>query len=222
VLKLLSIIQQLNNKTMRTKILFLLPALLLSASLTFAQREETVLGTRGFGLTGAWGGSQHQITQFGAQNAYINGGFFALEFGKALSIGLSNYDLNDNILWEGKPDQQFDLRWRTLSLDYAIRAHKAIHPVVGLEGGWGRAELGGERSDRLFILQPTAGLEINVFRWFHLGIEGGYRFATNNSLSGLTDAALSGAYGQVALRFGWSWGRTRYGKSGNNNRRDDD
>ncbi len=206
---------------MRNKISLLLPAFLCLATLTFAQREETILGTRGFGLTGAWGGSQHQITQFGNQNAYINGGFFALEFGKALSIGLSNYDLNGDILWDGKPDQKFDLRWRTLSLDYAIRAHKPIHPVVGLEGGWGRAELGEERTDRLFILQPTAGLEINVFRWFHLGLEGGYRFATNSSIAGLNDTDLSGAYGQIALRFGWSWGRSKYGKR-DNNRRDDD
>lgn len=206
---------------MGLKFFFLLPAFLLATTFLFAQREETILGTRGLSVTGAWGGSQHQLTQFGGQNAYIDGGFFALEFGKALSIGLGNYGLNDNIIWRGASDQQFDLRWSTLSLDYAIRAHKAIHPMLGLEGGFGRAELGNERSDLLFILQPTAGIEINVFRWFHLSLKGGYRFATNNSLAGLSDAYLSGTYGQVTLRYGLSWERSKYGRRRDDNKDDD-
>ena len=66
--------------------------------------------------------------------------------------------------------------------------------------------------DRIFALQPSLGVEINVFRWLHLGLEGGYRFISDSNLEGLDDAALSGGFGQATLRFGWSWGRTRHNK----------
>jgi hypothetical protein len=61
--------------------------------------------------------------------------------------------------------------------------------------------------DRIFAVQPTAGIEINVFRWFHVGLEGGYRFISDSNVEGLTDSDLSGPFGQATLRFGWSWGR---------------
>jgi hypothetical protein len=206
---------------MRTKsfLIFIFTACVVASA--FAQREETILGTRGFGLTGVWGGRQVQFTQFGGNsNAYINGSHFELEFGKALTIGMSSYNLDKTIDWQNNANQRFDMEWRNLALGYSVKSYRAIHPTFGLEGGFGRATLAGERSDRIGIIQPSAGVTINVFRWFHLGLKGGYRFVTDNSLAGLSDADLSGGYGQVTFKFGWSWGR--YRRDRDNNRRFDD
>lgn len=194
-----------------TKSLLLVFSLLLSFQM-FAQKEETVIGSRGLGFSGIWGGYKHQITQFGNTTSYVNGGFFGLEFGKALLIGLGNYSVIDEFKWDGIQNQEFDMRWRPFLVQYGIKNFKSIHPQVGFEIGRGRVDF-GDSKDRILVMQPSAGLEVNVFRWFHLGVDGGYRFVSDSSLPGLSDEALSGWFGQATLKFGFSWGRYRNKKA---------
>ncbi len=177
-----------------------------SAASTFAQREETVIGDNGFRFSGIWGGYTHQLSQFNNTNSYISGGFFGLEFGRSLFVGWGRHTLTDNVKWDQISNQNFDLKWSPLVLQYGIKNHKAIHPTIGFEAGRGKAKL-ENIEDRIFVLQPSVGLEINVFRWFRLGVDGGYRFVTDSSIDGLSDKALSGPYGQASLKFGFSWGK---------------
>jgi hypothetical protein len=194
-----------------TRSFFLALALLSSISM-FAQKEETVIGSRGLGFSGIWGGYKHQLTQFNNTTSYVNGGFFGLEFGKSLLIGWGNYALIDEFKWDGIQNQEFDMRWRPFLLQYGFIPFKAIHPQIGFEIGRGRVEL-GDSKDRVLVMQPSAGVEINVFRWLHLGLDGGYRFVSDVSTPGLSDEALSGFYGQATLKFGFSWGRYRSKKA---------
>jgi hypothetical protein len=197
-----------------TKLFFLAFALLSSLQL-MAQKEETVIGDRGLGFSGIWGGYKHQLTQFGNTTSYVNGGFFGFEFGKSLLIGWGNYALIDDFRWDGIQNQQFDMKWRPFLLQYGIKNFKSIHPQVGFEIGRGKVELGENIDKRILVMQPSAGLEINVFRWFHLGLDGGYRFVSDVALEGLSNEELSGWYGQATFKFGFSWGRYRNKKSDN-------
>lgn len=194
-----------------SKLFFLAIALLASLQLS-AQKEETVMGSRGLGFSGIWGGYKHQLTQFGNTTSYVNGGFFGLEFGKSLLVGWGNYALIDEFKWDGIQNQQFDMRWRPFLLQYGIKNFKAIHPQVGFEIGRGKVEL-GDAKDRILVMQPSAGVEINVFRWFHIGVDGGYRFVSDSSIPALDNESLSGWYGQATLKFGFSWGRYRTKKA---------
>jgi hypothetical protein len=189
------------------KTFFLSVLALLLVFPAFSQKEQTVMGGRNFGLTGIWGGYKHQITQFGNTNSYIRGGNFGLEFGKTLFVGFGKYRLTDDFDWDQIQNQNFDMNWSVLDLSYAFQGYRAIHPMVNLNMGPGKVKLSGEGEDNIFVIQPAAGVEINVFRWFHIGLEGGYRFVTDSSLPSLSDDALSGAYGQASLKFGFSWGR---------------
>lgn len=180
--------------------------LLFLATTTFAQREETVIGSNGLGFSGLWGGYKHQISQFGTTNSYISGGFFGFEFGKALLVGWGTYELKDEVKWDQLQSQNFEMRWRPVLLQYGFKNHKPIHPQIGIEAGRGRIKL-DDKSDNVFVTTPTVGVEINVFRWFHLALDGGYRFVTDSSIAGLSDKDLSGPYAQATLKFGYSWGR---------------
>ncbi len=202
-----------------TKSFFLALALLTSLNSLIAQKEETVVGSRGLGLTGAWGGWKHQLAPFqGNKNpSYVTGGYFGLEFGKALLVGWGHYNLVDEFKWDDIENQQFDLKWNPMVLSYGYKNYKAIHPQIGVDLGRGTVQL-GDVKDRIFVVQPTAGVEINVFRWFHLGLDGGYRFVNDSSISGLDDKALSGWFGQASLKFGFSWGR--YHKKANKSKSD--
>ena len=172
-----------------------------------AQREETVLGERGWGLSGLWGGYTQQYTQYDDKDAFNSGGFFGFEFGKSLTVGWSHGNLRDDITLKNNEQQRFDFKYNGGKIGYAFIPYKAIHPVLNFEIGKGRASLSGVGEDKVLVMQPSAGFEVNVFRWFRLGVEGGYRFVQNSDLAGISTDQMSGAFGQASLKFGFSWGR---------------
>lgn len=206
---------------MRTRIFFVAATLLLSSFSAFSQREETVLGRRNLGFSGIWGGWKHQMTQLGENNVYNYGGFFGLEFGKSLLVGFGAYHLDDRFTSGPLQERQFDLRWRVLKLGYSFQPYKAVHPIINLDAGRGRVKIAGEGDDQVYVIQPSAGVELNIFRWFHLGIEGGYRFVTDTNYPNVTDKDLSGAFAQATLKFGFSWGRYRKERDRDEWRRND-
>lgn len=173
---------------------------------SFAQKEETIANGKNWGFTGIWGSYKHQISQFDNTNSYLRGGNFGLEFGKSLFVGYGRYQLKDDVQWDQLQDQNFEMNWNALDLGYAIKPYKAVHPMVNVNLGPGKVSLSGEGEDNIFLIQPSAGVEINVFRWCHLGLEGGYRFVTDSSLPSISDQALSGPFGQATLKFGFFLG----------------
>lgn len=192
---------------MRTKSCSLALALLFTTLSVYGQREETVLGERGWGFSGLWGGYTHHYTEYNNTDAFNRGGFFGFEFGKSLFVGWTHYRLRDDITLEGGDNQRFDFKFNGGKIGYAFIPYKAVHPMLNVELGRGRATLQGEGNDDMFIVQPAAGVEINVFRWFRLGLEGGYRFASNVDYASLNNNDLSGPFGKATLKFGFSWGR---------------
>lgn len=172
-----------------------------------AQREQTVFGKSGLRLTGAWGGPATNITKMGDEFAYLSGGFGGLEFNNSVFLGWGGYSLIDEEGLE-TPFNQLEMNYRGPMIGYSPRANKVIHPTFMLMFGPGRLEMDGESdTDKIFVLQPSAGFGVNVFRWFHIELEGGYRIVTDTDLDAFSDSDLSNLYAGVRFKFGWSWGR---------------
>ena len=142
---------------------------------SFGQREETIFGVAGLDLTGAWGGPLTSITSFDGDNAFFRGGFGGLEFNRSLFVGWGGMTLEDEVEFDAAPGQKVGMKFNGLMLGYAFKPNKVIHPSVNLHTGTGRITFEGEK-DNIYVIQPSAGLNINIFRWFHLNVEGGYRF----------------------------------------------
>ncbi len=202
---------------MRTKSCFFALALLLSTLSAFGQREETVLGERGWGLSGVWGGVSYDYTSYGKADAFNRRGFFGFEFGRSLYVGWSHWRMIDDVTLNNGDNQRLDFNFNGGFINYAFVPYKSIHPTLNLELGQGRVISSTEGRDKTFTIQPSAGVEINVFRWMRLGLEGGYRFVRSVDYAGLSSDDLSGAFGKASLKFGFSWGRyhkrTDYKKS---------
>lgn len=173
---------------------------------TFAQKDETLLGSRGLRLTGIWGASTTSLTFFEDDFAVVSGGYGGLEFGKNLFIGWGGYETINDFEIDNFDNNRFELRYNGLMLGYGPGSHKALHPRFMLLAGGGRLRTPGEGSDQVFVLQPSAGVEVNVLRWFRIGIDGGYRFVTDTDLLELKDTDVSAPYGEITFKFGWSWG----------------
>ncbi|MCW5923889.1 MAG: hypothetical protein KIS77_16225 [Saprospiraceae bacterium] len=192
---------------MRNKSFLFVLAFLLSSLSVIGQREETLLGTRGWGLSGLWGGVSWDYTQYKNIEATNRRGFFGFEFGRSLQLGWSHFRMIDDILLVPGETQRLDFNYNGGFIGYAFIPYKAIHPTLNVEIGQGRVRHSVEGRDNTLTIQPSAGVEINVFRWFRFGLEGGYRFVNGSNYASITDRDLSGPFGRATLKFGMSWGR---------------
>ena len=166
-----------------------------------AQREETVFNHNGsLRFTGIWGGSTNALVDFNNDINLNSGGFFAFEINNDFLIGWSGYksDLTED-------GQNIEIKGNDLFLGYTFNSGNVIHPLIYLQTGSGRLEVEDLGSDRVFVAQPTLGAEINIARFFRLGIDGGYRFLSGNDLPGFDSDDLNGPVLNLRLKFGWSW-----------------
>lgn len=174
-------------------------ALLLSTGL--GAQEETLFGGGKVRVTGIWGGSYNAFTSYDEEYNHNAGGFFTFEFNNDFLLGWTGYgtdlELNDGRVAKiGGSD---------FLLGYTHNSNKVLHPILYLQMGSGKLKVTDEQDDRVFTIQPNVGLEVNVFDWFRLGVEGGYRFVNNVNVRGFTEQDLSSPVFGVRLKFGFSW-----------------
>jgi len=133
-------------------------------------------------------------------NTLSHGGYLAFEFNQNFLIGWSGYKsdfTNDG----GK----IDIDGNDLLLGYTFRSDRVIHPILNLQMGSSRLKIEDVGSDRVFVVQPTIGAELNVTRFFRLGLDAGYRFFNGSDIAGFDDADFSGPILGLRFKFGWSW-----------------
>ncbi len=187
------------------KMLLLLGILLLTTSL-FAQEKETVFNYSGLKLTGLWGGPALGLSGVGEENSPFRGGFFGLEFNKSFYAGYAAYWLNEKAELPQFTDQKLDFGYKGLQLGYALNSGRLVHPKFSVLFAGGNVELDDDEADNVFVMQPGLGVEINVFKWFHIDVLGGYRLVSGTDIEGLSDMDISAPFGEIRLRFGISWG----------------
>ncbi|MEM9917030.1 MAG: outer membrane beta-barrel protein [Bacteroidota bacterium] len=170
-----------------------------------AQKEQTVFGKTGLRLTGAWGGPATNISKIGNENVYFRGGFGGLEFNRSVFLGWASYTLQDEII-QGLPVDRLQMRYRGPMIGYAVQPNKTVHPKFMMMVGPGHVEVNDEGvRDKILVLKPSVGLGINIFRWLHMDLEGGYRFVSDTEQPSLSDDDLSNFYAGIKFKFGFSW-----------------
>jgi hypothetical protein len=182
-----------------------------TSSFKIKGRERTLLGD--LDLSGAWGGPTYNYSSTGDDWALMRGGFGGLEFSEELFIGYGGWKSREAFTLDeaevsGTPE--YDFNHSGLIIAYSPFADNAIHPRITTIFGPGRFELNeepatGARDDRFLVGQATIGLELNLFQWFRLGIDGGYRFASGIDNDVVTAKDVGGAIIQAEARFGFSW-----------------
>lgn len=167
----------------------------------FAQKEETLFNKNGgIRLTGVWGGSNNIVADFEEDFNFTNGGYFVFELNKSFLIGWAGY--GSDVTSDGR---NIDIKGNDLLLGYAFNSQNIIHPLFYLQTGSSKLQIQDVGTDRVFVMQPTIGAEINIARFFRLGIDGGYRFFNDTELPGYSDKDFSGPIIGLRLKFGWSW-----------------
>lgn len=191
---------------MKNLILAILATLICTTSI-FAQKDETLFNRSGVRFTGIWGGPTLSISKIEGENAYFRGGSFGLEFNKSILLGWGGMELESDIRFEDVRNAAIDMNYKGFIAGYAPSAYKAFHPKFTVLVGPGNLNVEGESTDKILVVQPSLGLEVNVFRWFRVGLNGGYRIVTDTNVTGISNGDLTTPYGEIKFKFGWSWGR---------------
>ena len=202
---------------MKTIYLFLLTLALAAPS--FAQEQTLINGPI---ESGGFGGPVVKFSQVSNKFAVFAGGYGGWLINHSFLIGGGGYGLVNNI--DASPAAQAyfgtteDLRtqfgYGGLILEYIGAPDNLIHYTVStLIGGGGvdyayKYDLFNSNYDNMghasacFVLEPSAGLELNITKFFRINAGASYRLVRGTDLPGITDTDLSALSGYLTFKFG--------------------
>jgi hypothetical protein len=177
-------------------------------------QHETLFGNAR--VVGGFGGP---IFEWGLGNNLTSsvggGGGLVIENFFLGGYGMGSIDL-DALIDDDRIDQ-IDLGHGGFWLGYTLAPHKLIHLYASGRIGWGAVGIDTRpgssfprNSDRVFVLTPEIGLELNVAQWFRVAGTVGYRYVdgVNEGLGLYKSDAFNGYLANLTLRFGWfGWHR---------------
>ncbi len=195
------------------KINFLLLVSCLIGTLGWGQQETLFNNTR---LRGGFGALLYEygISEGMGQSAGGGGGLVFDRFFIGL-YGMTTTDLDD--FFNGRDVEVLDLAQGGLWIGITPESYNVIHPIATVRAGYGALDIRLDDSsqryedlDKVFVLTPELGVELNVTRWFRIAGTASYRavLGTQDDAE-YTNADFSGWVGGISLRFGW-FGRKRW------------
>ena len=195
---------------MRHAALTLLLAALSATSLS-SQEPETLVGDK---VThGGFGGPVLRFTRFNGQTGFMMGGHGGWIINRRFAIGGGGYGLLGNAIDVPYTPSTGGSAYLTfgyfgVELQYFERPMKLVHFTFSTLIGGGSAEYrqgsGAQltSSSAVFVVEPGAGMAVNVSKKVRLSLAGHYRFVNGVDLSGLTDSDMSGPAMTLSLDFG--------------------
>ncbi|MCB0638254.1 MAG: outer membrane beta-barrel protein [Lewinella sp.] len=182
------------------------------AGLALQAQHETLFGQAR--VVGGFGGP---IWEFGLNNdigtAAGGGGGIVINSVFIGAYGVGSIDFNQ-LFDEGDVDV-LDLGHGGIWIGGTYRPSSLLHLYASGRIGWGalNVEFDGNQNyrdiDKVFVLTPEIGVELNVTRWFRVAGTIGYRYLQGaNEDLGYKDEDFSGTMIGLTARFGW-FGRRR-------------
>ena len=184
--------------------LLLFAWMVLGSTTLSAQHQETLFGRNGLDMSGLWYSNTNNFSLYEDNTEYFSGGSFLFEFNRDFLMGWGWQRMQGDAPMP-RGDERFDLKFSGFQIGFARFSNRVIHPTVSILGGSGRLDVTDNYRERIFALQPVAGLELNVFKWFRLGAEAGYRFVADVDHPELESGDISSPFAQLQFRFGFSW-----------------
>ena len=189
--------------------LLLLMMLFGSLQLASAQRHSGTLFGH-YDVTGAFGSPLVEIDQVAGINGTNTGGGGALVLERIFFGGYGMGGTYDNVdVLINEQMERYDVRIKHggLWFGYTPGSHKVIHPYSSLKVGWGSGRLQREGSDtikdRIFVLQPELGIELNITDFFRIAGTANYRMVSGiTDLANLTNDDFRGFSAGITFRIG--------------------
>lgn len=178
--------------------------LLCFTNLVFSQNDKTLFQNN-LEMSASWAGISFTTTQIMATTTNQIGVDVGFEYNGTFLTGYQwRSTLDELVLPDLAASTQLKFGYHTFLIGYTLPTNKVIHPRLTLGVGPGQMKF-DDKKDQLFVVQPAVGLEINLFQWMRLSLDGGYRKVSGVQSDLITNEELTNFFGTASLRFGWSW-----------------
>lgn len=188
------------------KYFFILMACLAAATMT--AQQETLFGHAR--VVGGFGGP---IVEMGLSNdlntSVGGGGGIVINSFFLGGYGLGSVDFQR--LFDQGDVEVLDIGHGGLWLGGTFKPFKLLHIYGSSRIGWGAINVELDNSnvsyddlDKIFVLTPEIGIELNITRWFRVAGTAGYRWVDGvNENRGYKNEDFSGSVATLTFRFGW-------------------
>ena len=195
------------------KKIFLLTVFLIASVTAFSQEKEyrTIFDNQDLRISGM-GGPFMQFTTVAGEFGHMMGGGGAVLLNNfwfgGYGLGLTNA-IPDHV--NQNPTDRLTLGHGGFWLGYSLFGDRPLHFAFSTLIGWGEFGImqnyGGYPfvRDQVFVLAPTAELELNLTRYFRIGAGVSYNLYTmvDQSIHGYTNGDLSSPGAFLSFKFGW-------------------
>ncbi|HEX2926101.1 MAG TPA: hypothetical protein VHP38_07580 [Ruminiclostridium sp.] len=184
---------------------------------SYAQRETVFEGDI---ENGGFGGPVVKFTQIKGNFGVLVGGYGGWLINHQFLIGGGGFGLTNDILANENVEgalgfinrPKLDFGYGGLIMEYYQNPMKLFHWSVSLLiGGGGISYREGDfmehswrdiKPDAFFVLEPAVSGELNVAKYFKIGLGAGYRFISGVNMYGIGNTDLGNFSINLALKFG--------------------
>lgn len=168
------------------------------------QTTESLFGSEKFTF-GGLGGPIIKFSQLGNGVITTIGGRGLFTINRLISIGGGGYGMvAQSQLTLGGQEEIVKFGYGGPGIGLKLFAHKLFHiDFFNLFGFGGMQLKNSNKKGALFIIEPELNAELNLTKFWKLGLGASYRFAIAGKAIEMDSTALFGFGGQVYCQFGW-------------------
>jgi hypothetical protein len=166
---------------------------------------------------GAYGALMFNYGEMTNEAMFFMGARGCWVFNHAFSMGLGGYGLTNALSYEqfsGGPHTLINGGYGGLFLEPIIGSKLPIHVALPILLGVGGVEYAdiyydngdywtdATHSDVILVVEPGISVEINMTKFFRLGLNASYRYIEGVTFSNINETSLDGFSGGLSMKFG--------------------
>jgi hypothetical protein len=161
---------------------------------------------------GGYGGPVFKVGTFNGKTGLLSGGRGAWIINHQVAIGGGSYsfisDIRSDKLSSNENPLYMDLSYGGFEIEYIHKSEKMVNWTVHTLIGGGTVELLEHNptatiaTDKIFIVEPSLNININISNWFRIGLGISYRLSMGLDLVEISHSDINGFSSQIIFKFG--------------------
>jgi len=174
-------------------------------------KMNTIMDSKRFAF-GAFLEQTTKVTEIDGDPQVLLGGRFSVVFNHHLNVGLAGYGLVSPVEWvpdESLPGDYLLFGYGGLMIEPVFAPQNVVHfsvPVLLGAGGYGTRDRDFDtydEGDAFWVFEPGINMDINIARFFVIGLGGSFRFVSNGIQDNIDLEELSGPNAHLSFKLGW-------------------
>lgn len=176
---------------------------------------KTLLGT--VNKVSGFGGFNMEFGSLNNDFAVFSGGGGGILLNRSIFLGGYGMGMSNELQTKlNGVDTRLSFGHGGFWLGYDAMPAKLIHLTTSLKLGWGSVRFRSNSvgsptlgvfdeslSENIFVIQPSAGAQVNITKFFKVALTANYRLVQGMNTEGIDSNFLNGFSTELAFKFGW-------------------